>query len=270
MPFMQINGANIHYEDSDPYDQHKPVMVFAHGLLWSARIYDEQVAHFSAHYRCITFDFRGQGQSQITKTGYDMDSLTNDTEALLEALGIEQYHFVGLSMGGFVAQRLAIRHPDRILSLVLIATSADPEDVNNAPKYMKLVNAIRWLGMKRVSKKVLPIMFGEQFLTDKGRKDECKAWLEQLQANHKLGTTRAALGVIEREGVYEKISKITAPTLVIVGDQDVATPYPKAERMHFAISGSKLSVLKGAGHTATIETPEKINTAISQFLITCL
>ena len=269
MPHIQINGADIYYEDSDPHDQQKPVMVFAHGLLWSTRIYDEQVAHFRAHYRCIAFDFRGQGQSEITKDGYDMDSLTDDTSALLEALGIDQYHFVGLSMGGFIAQRLAIRHPDRLLSLVLIATSADPEDVDNAPKYMKLVNAIRWLGMKRVSKKVLPIMFGESFLTDKARKDECKSWLEQLQSNHKLGATRAALGVIERKGTYEKISEITAPTLIVVGDQDAATPYPKAERMHFAISGSKLSVLKDAGHTATIETPEKVNTAISQFLITC-
>lgn len=270
MPHIQVNGATLYFEDSAPEDQHKPVMVFAHGLLWSTRIYDEQVAYFKDDYRCIAFDFRGQGQSEISKDGYDLDTLTQDTVALLDALNIKTCHFVGLSMGGFVAQRIAIRYPERLLSQILIATSADPEDVNNVPKYLKLVNAIRWLGMKRVSKKVLPIMFGESFLSDKARKDECKSWLEQLKSNHKLGIIRASMGVIEREGTYEQLSAVTAPTLVVVGDEDAATPYPKAERLHFAIAGSKLSVLKGAGHTASVETPDKLNTAISQFLTTCL
>ncbi|WP_201615991.1 alpha/beta fold hydrolase [Psychrobacter urativorans] len=132
MPHIQINNAKIYYEDSAPDDTQKPVMVFAHGLLWSTRMYDMQVAHFQDNYRCIVFDFRGQGQSQITKDGYDMDTLTEDTIALLNGLNIDKCHFVGLSMGGFMAQRIAIKHPELLLSLILLETSADPEDPKTA------------------------------------------------------------------------------------------------------------------------------------------
>lgn len=266
MPHTQVNNARIYYEDSAPDDWHKPVIVFAHGLLWSTRMYDKQVAFFKQQYRCIAFDFRGQGQSQVTKSGYDMETLTDDTIALLNALNIKRCHFVGLSMGGFIAQRIAINHPKRLLSLMLLETSADPEAPENVPKYNKLVTAIRWLGMKRVSKKVMPIMFGSTFLADKSRKAEYKEWLKMLEGNHKTGITKATMGVIERKGVYEQLSEITTPTLIIVGDEDAATPYAKSERMHFTIVGSKLAVIKGAGHTSTVEEPEQVNRVISKFL----
>ncbi len=266
MPTITINNADIYYEDSAPNDSQKPVIVFAHGLLWSGRMYDKQVEHFKDSYRCIAFDFRGQGQSEITKTGYDMDTLTEDAIALLDALNINKCHFVGLSMGGFVAQRIAINHPDRLLSLILLETSADPEDPKNVPQYQKLVKAIRWLGIKRVSKKVMPIMFGSTFLAAKERKADRKEWLDMLQGNRKTGTIKATMGVIERKGAYEQLGEIKAPTLIIVGDEDAATPYAKSERMHFAIDGSKLAVIKGAGHTATVEEPEQVNKVMSQFL----
>ena len=270
MPIIKINDADIYYEDSAPNDVQKPVIVFAHGLLWSTQIYDEQVKHFQADYRCIAFDFRGQGQSQITKSGYDMDALTEDTLGLIAALGIDKCHFVGLSMGGFVAQRVAIKRPDLLLSLTLLATSADPEDPKNMPQYRKLVQAIRWLGSKRVSNKLMPIMFGDTFLADKLRKVERKQWLTMLQGNRKGGVIKATMGVIERKGIYEQLGDITTPTLIIVGDEDVATPYAKAERMHFAIAGSKLAIIKGAGHTSSVEEPEQVNRVMSQFLENCV
>lgn len=148
MPKIKINNANIYYEDSAPNDTQKPVMVFAHGLLWNTRIYDKQVEHFQDSYRCIAFDFRGQGQSQITKDGYDMDTLADDAIGLLAALDIDSCHYVGLSMGGFVGQRIAIKKPELLNSLTLIDTSADAEDPDNIPGYKKLITAIRWLGMK--------------------------------------------------------------------------------------------------------------------------
>ena len=270
MPIININNADIYYEDSAPNDTQKPIMVFAHGLLWNTRMYDKQVEHFQEAYRCIAFDFRGQGQSQITKSGYDMESLTEDTLGLLAALGIEKCHFVGLSMGGFVAQRIAIKQPELLLSLTLLETSADPEDPKNVPQYRKLIKAIRWLGIKRVSNKVMPIMFGSSFLADKLRKSDRKEWLTMLQGNRKGGVVKATMGVIERSGTYEQLGSITTPTLIIVGDEDAATPYAKSERMHFAIKGSKLAVIKGAGHTATVEEPEQVNRVMSQFLECCV
>ena len=87
-----------------------------------------------------------------------------------------------------------------------------------------------------------------------------------LQGNRKGGVIKATMGVIERTGTYEQLGDIITPTLIIVGDEDVATPYPKAERMHFAIAGSKLAIIQGAGHTATVEEPEQVNRVMSQFL----
>ncbi|CAN6960200.1 alpha/beta fold hydrolase [Psychrobacter okhotskensis] len=270
MPTIEVNNANINYEDSAPNDTQKPVMVFAHGLLWNTRIYDKQVEHFQDRYRCIAFDFRGQGQSQITKDGYDMDTLADDAIALLAALDIDSCHYVGLSMGGFVGQRIAIRRPELLKSLTLIDTSADAEDPDNIPGYKKLMTAIRWLGMKRVSKKVMPIMFGSTFLEDKSRKADQKEWLAMLNGNRKGGVVKATMGVIERDAIYDQIDRITTPTLIIVGDEDVATPYAKAERMHFAIDGSKLAIIKGSGHTSTVEEPEQVNKVLSQFLTSCV
>jgi len=270
MPIINVNNADIYYEDSAPNDTQKPVIVFAHGLLWSSQMYEKQVAYFKSDYRCIAFDFRGQGQSQITKSGYDMESLTEDTLGLLAALEVDKYHFVGLSMGGFVAQRIAINHPERLLSLTLLETSADPEDPKNVPQYRKLVKAIRWLGIKRVSNKVMPIMFGSTFLADKLRKSDRKQWLTMLQGNRKGGVIKATTGVIERTGTYEQLGEITTPTLIIVGDEDAATPYAKSERMHFAIAGSKLAVIKGAGHTSTVEEPDQVNRVLNEFLENCV
>ena len=270
MPVINVNNVDIYYEDSAPDDKQKPVMVFAHGLLWNTRMYDKQVEYFKSGCRCITFDFRGQGQSEISKSGYDMETLTEDTLALLDALKIDKCHFLGLSMGGFVAQRIALKRPELLLSLTLLETSADPEDPKNVPQYRKLMKAIRWLGMKRVSQKVMPIMFGSSFLANKARRSECKEWLALMQDNHKTGVIKATLGVIERSGTYEQLGDINTPTLIVVGDEDAATPYVKSERMHFAVAGSKLAVIKGAGHTATVEEPEQINRVMSQFLECCV
>jgi pimeloyl-ACP methyl ester carboxylesterase len=270
MPMINVNNVDIYYEDSAPEDKQKPVMVFAHGLLWNTRMYDKQVEYFKSGCRCIAFDFRGQGQSEISKSGYDMETLTEDTLALLDALDIDKCHFLGLSMGGFVAQRIALKRPELLLSLTLLETSADPEDPKNVPQYRKLMKAIRWLGIKRVSQKVMPIMFGSSFLNDKSRKADRRAWLTMLQGNRKGGVVKATTGVIERSGTYDQLGEISTPTLIIVGDEDVATPYAKAERMHFAIKGSKLAVIKGAGHTATVEEPEQVNKVINTFLANCV
>ena len=266
MPYITVNGANLYYEDSAPDDTAKPVLMFAHGLLWSTRMYDKQVAHFRDKYRCIAFDFRGQGKSEITKDGYDMETLTQDTIALMDALAIKQCHFVGLSMGGFVAQRIAIYHPQRLSSLILLETTADPEDPTHIANYQRLINAVRWLGVKRVGKKVLPILFGDSFLNDRTRKEECQWWLKQIQGNHKVGVIKAAQGAIKRKGIYGHLGKVQIPTLIVVGDEDNAIPYKNSERMHFAIAGSKLAIVHKAGHTVTVEAPEQINDLIGRFL----
>lgn len=263
MPQIRVNGVTIHYEE---YGSGPETIVFAHGLLWSGRMFDHQVNSLRDRYRCITFDFRGQGQSEIAESGYDIDTLTLDAAALIEALHCIPCHFVGLSMGGFVGMRLAIHRPDLIRSLILIATSADPEPRENIGRYRLLNFVARWFGLRLVADQVMPIMFGKKFLSDPLRAQERELWRERMIANHRLGISRAVQGVIDRQGVYDLIDQIHAPTLIIVGDQDVATPPDKARRIHERIRNSKFVVISGAGHTATVEEPESVSGVLKQFL----
>lgn len=149
---------------------------------------------------------------------------------------------------------------------MLLETSADPEPESNIGRYRMLNFVARWFGLGLVANRVMPIMFGEKFLSDESRVSEKELWRKRMTENHRLGITRAVRGVIEREGVYEELKDISLPTLIIVGDQDVATVPAKAERMHSQIRDSKLVVIPGAGHTSTVEEPIAVNAAIEEFL----
>ena len=263
MPMLEVNGANIHYEEHGAGPE---TIVFAHGLLWSGRMFDEQVRALRGQYRCITYDLRGQGLSEVTASGYDLDTLTADAAALISALRCAPCHFAGLSMGGFIGQRLALRHPELLRSLILLETSADPEDEAARGRYRLLAVVARWFGLRVVADKVMPIMFGRKFLEDPARARDREVWRSRMIGNDRIGVIRAVKGVIDREGVYDQLDRITTPTLIIVGDQDVATVPEKAGRMHARIAGSKLVVIPGAGHTSTVEEPAAVNEALGDFL----
>lgn len=263
MPTIHVNGADVYYEDRGSGEE---TIVFSHGLLFSCRMFDDQVAVLADRYRCVAFDHRGQGRSEVTATGYDMDTLAADAAALIELLGCAPCHFVGLSMGGFVGLRLAIGRPGLLRSLTLLETSADPEPEENVGRYRRLNLVARWLGLRWVAGRVMPILFGRKFLDDPARAEQRREWRRRLVDNHRVGISRAVRGVIEREGVYARLERIRTPTLIMVGDQDVATVPEKAERMHRRITGSKLVVIPGAGHTSSVEEPEAVNAAIEGFL----
>lgn len=263
MPFLDVNGTRLYYEDTGGSGE--PI-VFSHGLLWSGRMFDKQVAALKDRYRCITYDHRGQGQSDVWKVdAVDMETVYADAVGLIEKLGVGPCHFVGLSMGGFMGMRLAARRPDLLRSLSLLETSADPEPEQNVPRY-KLLNVVaRWMGLGLVADKVMPIMFGRTFLEDPARAAERAEWKRRLKENRR-DIWRAVNGVIRRRGVYEELSRIKTPTLVLVGAEDVATVPAKAERLHGAIAGSKLVKLPRGGHTSTVEEPELLNAALVEFL----
>ena len=132
MPKITVNGVSLNYQEQGKGEE---TILFVHGLLFNHHMFDAQVDAFKSNYRCIAFDLRGQGESEVTRKGYDMGNLTRDTVALIKALDCGPCHFVGLSMGGFIGMRLAISHPKLLRSLSLLATSADPEPGENVFKY---------------------------------------------------------------------------------------------------------------------------------------
>ncbi|SFI39554.1 alpha/beta fold hydrolase [Nitrosomonas sp. Nm34] len=263
MPKIQVNGAKLHYTEEGTGSE---TILFAHGLLWSGQMFEAQVNALKDRYRCITFDFRGQGQSEVTRGGYDMETLYQDTVALIEALGCAPCHFAGLSMGGFMGMRLAARRPELLRSLILLGTTADAEPKENIPRYNRLNFIARWFGLRLVAAPVMRILFGQSFLADPNRAALRDEWKKHLIANHRIGITRAVKGVIDRQGVYDEINKITTPTLIMVGEEDVATIPAKAERIQARIAGSRLVRIPKSGHSSTIEEPEAVNETIKTFL----
>lgn len=263
MPFLNVNGADLYYEDQGTGDE---TIVFAHSLLFNCRMFDDQVSALKDRYRCVTFDFRGQGRSAVTRDGYDMDTLTEDAATLIRQLDCAPCHFVGFSMGGFVGLRLATRFSDLLRSLILIDSSSDPESKEKLPKYKLLNFAARWIGPWAVAGSVMPIMFSRGFLTDPARADVRKEWRQHFVNNDRVGVSRALTGVISRKGVYESLGEVRVPTLILAGENDIATTPDKSERMHDCIPNSRLVTIPNSGHMSPVEEPEAVNAAIIDFL----
>lgn len=262
MPKVTVNGAELYYEEAGSGPE---TIVFSHGLLMSSEMFRAQIDVLSERYRCIAYDHRGQGRSEITADGYDMDNVTRDAAELIRALAAAPCHFVGLSMGGFVGMRLAIRQPELLRSLVLMETSANPEPQRNVGPYRMLAFIGRWFGFRIIIKRIMRIMFGKTFLNDPERVEERAAVERALSANDRKGMARAAIAVIERDGISDSLGEITLPTLIVVGEEDVATPVREGEKMQQGIAGSQLLVIPGAGHSSTIEQPRVVTDALASF-----
>jgi pimeloyl-ACP methyl ester carboxylesterase len=260
MPIAQVNGTEIYYEI---HGNSPETIVFSHGLLWSGEMFREQVRYFKDRYTCITYDHRGQGRSADSKEAFDMEKLYEDAVALLLHLKCTPCHFAGLSMGGFIAMRLAARRPDLLKSCILMETSADAEP--NKFKYTLLNTIVKLFGVKSVTSKVMPIMFGQSFLKDPQKAGLRAEWMDKLEANRK-SITHSVEAVIGRRPVFDELKRIQLPVLILVGDEDVATVPEKAERIKSQIPHAKLYRIPAAGHTSTIEAPEQVNRRIDKFL----
>ena len=268
MSLIAVNGVQVNVEDTGPPPGHPdaPTVVLGHGLLFSTTMWRHQVEALRASYRCVAIDWRGQGRTPATDDGYDMDTLYADAVAVIEGLGVGPVHYAGLSMGGFVGQRLAARRPDLIRSLTLIDTSADPEDPGAVGQYRLLARLWRIVGWRPLRSRVAPIMFTPAFLATPDGTAVVQQWTTEINGQTRRGITRAVFGVLERTPIVDEIGRITAPTLVIVGSEDRATTQPKAEAIAAAIPGARLEVLPGVGHVSALQAPEAISELLVEFL----
>jgi len=268
MTLVTVNGIQLNISDSGaPAGKpDAPVLVLGHGLLFSTTMWRHQIEVLKASYRCIAVDWRGHGLTPPPEDGFDMDTLYDDLVALIEHLDVGPVHYAGLSMGGFVGQRLAARRPELVRSLILIDTSAGPEDPEKIRKYRLMAGVFGIFGFKPLLSQVAPIMFSPAFLqTDQG-KATVSTWVAELTAQDRAGVKKAIRGVTDRAAIDDEIRAITTPTLVIVGSEDPATPVAKAERIAAAIAGSRLDVLAGVGHVSALEDPARINALMTEFL----
>ncbi|MEU7145280.1 alpha/beta fold hydrolase [Nocardia sp. NPDC046473] len=265
---IEVNGVPIGYTDTgDPNGRSDtPVIVFGHSLLFGGWMFRAQIAALREHYRCVAIDWRGQGGTQPTKDGYDMDTLTADAVGLIRALGLPPVHWVGIGMGGFVGQRVAARHGELLRSLTLLSTSAGSQDRSKVGKYTRLTWAVRLFGVDAVRGKVARLLFGPAFLADPAAAATIDEWAERLDRVDPVGTRRAIRGAIGRAPADREISGITAPTLVAVGADDAVTPIADAWRLTELIPKARFEVIENAGHCCVLEQPGVVTALVQSFL----
>lgn len=245
----EVRDTRLWVEDSGG---DAPIVAFSHGLLWSAKMFEVQQAGLADAFRIVAWDHRGQGRSApVADRVAAIEDNYLDAVEVLERLG-RPVHFVGLSMGGFVGLRLAARRPDLVRSLVLMCTAADPEPEANHGRYKLLGLVARVFGVGLVAGRVMPIMFGQDFLDDPARDAERARWREELTGNRR-DIVKAVLGVIERDGVEDEVGRIGCPTLLLAGQDDRAIARPRMEALAAAIPGARLELVPKAGHSLSVE-----------------
>lgn len=265
MTTIELGGTTLYYEDTGPGSTGETI-AFSHGLLWGTELFTPQIQALRDRYRCIAWDHRGQGRSAADhRQTIPMELVWQDAVRLLEYLQTGPVHFCGLSMGGFVAMRMAARRPELVRSLILIETSSDPEPMDNIGRYRLLSGIVKLVGPRIVRSQVGPIMLGKTVLSDPTRRAEVERFIDLMSRRRDIW--RAVNGVIDRAGIHDELSRVVAPTVILVGEEDVATPPAKAERIASAIAGSRVVRIPRAGHSSTVEEPAAVTAAIESFLL---
>jgi 3-oxoadipate enol-lactonase len=216
----------------------------------------------AAQHRVLRYDTRGHGASDAPARAYTLDELVADVVALLDALNIEKVTFVGLSMGGMIAQGLTLNHPQRVESLVLCDTSAfmPPEA---QPIVQERIDIARKDGLAALVDSTLARWFTPAYLQQKGREVEMirTVFLSSPVAGY-IGCTEA----IRRLNYINELSRIRQPTLIMVGAEDPGTPVAAAQAIHERIAGSRLEIIPSASHLSNIEQAERFNRNLIEFL----
>lgn len=268
MPTLTSADAVVAYSDTGrpPGRPDAATIVFGHGLLFGGWMFRAQTAALRGRYRCVAIDWRGQGDSPSAADGYDMDTLTTDAVALIEHLDVGAVHYVGLSMGGFVGQRLAARRPELIRSLVLLDSSAEAEDAVAAWRERALSAIFRYAGIAPVLRPAKKLMFGPTFRADPRSAPLLDEWARRLARNDREGIRRAVLAVANRKPVLDELGSIAAPTLVAVGADDAALPPARSRTIAAAIPGARVVIIARSGHSSAVEQPDAVTTLVSSFV----
>ncbi|HSQ40301.1 MAG TPA: alpha/beta hydrolase [Anaerolineales bacterium] len=257
MPKIQSNGINLYYEI---HGEGQPLL-FIHGLGSSTRDWEFQVQEFSKLYKVITFDLRGHGQSDKPAGPYKMSMFAADTVGLLKALGIENPHIVGLSLGGGVAFQMAVDASLPIKSLVIV--NSTPELLIRTLKDRLMVwqriAIVNLLGMRKMGEVLSKRLFIKPEQEDI-RQTFVARWAENDQRAYQ-NSMRALVGW----SVSARIGSISCPTLIISADQDYS-PISVKEAYTAQIPGARLAVIPDSRHATPVEHPQEFNQVLQNFL----
>ncbi len=268
MPFAEIDGLNIFYRDL-PEDDSKielrdrtPVF-FLHGFTLDHHMWAPQADFFQRDYRLIMPDSRGHGKSDSPQTGYSRDHRVEELLALVNSLGFDRIHLVGLSMGGSTAIGFALKYQDRLKSLTLVDTGAAGYSVG--PKIARIDRIAREDGVEVARKKWIKIAL--TWYNDD--KQEIRELMDAMMRQH-----GGAIWLDPKRGKYPRsvdldhAHNISVPTMIFAGEDDRIF-VPLAQQLHKQIRTSVLSVFEDTGHMLNLEQPGRFNQALKVFLQQC-
>jgi 3-oxoadipate enol-lactonase len=243
-----------------------PAVVLWPSLLFDGGMWKHQVEPLSALGRVVVFDGPGHGKSEVPPPF----SLEDNADALTDAFGelhIDKAVFVGLSWGGMVGMRLALRHPERVRALALLDTNAEAEERLRRVKYRAFISFGRRFGIPKLlaDAQLAPIYFAEG--TRARQPELIDRWVRTVNGFSRDGIARASLAVVvHRKDILARLGSIRAPTVVLCGREDRATEPVHSERIAAAIQGAKLVLIDGAGHVSALEQPEAVNETLVPFV----
>lgn len=269
MPKVKTNDITTYYEI---HGEGNP-LVFIHGGWVNHEMWKPQVEYFSKHYKVITYDVRGHGQTGgSTKNRYSVELWADDLKALLDTLSIEKPIICGLSLGGMIAQAYAVKYPDGLRALVLADTGVSSaltlsdkiQKYIIAPKFLFL-SIVRFLGTKRYTDFafwIAKMTRGEKWF---GLDQKVRDYVRNCMSEFSVEEFNKIFGAIYDFTLLD-LSRIKVPTLIINGEFESKAVYRHTEKMKELIKNSLIVVIPKAGHTSNLENSEEFNRALGKFL----
>ena len=261
MPRIKVNGIELYYELHGP--DGAPVLVLNNGIIMNAAsswVFQTKV--FSASYRVLQYDCRGQGQSDHPAEAYSMAQHADDLSVLLEVLEIEQAHIAGISYGGEVAQAFALGYPEKTLSLILADTVSEV-----GPELRMVIDG--WVDALRTGDALaffnatVPWNFSPNFIANN------TALLEDAKKRYVQLDFPAVIRLCEaffEVDFTDRLTEISAPVCIIVGEVDLIKGIPYAQKLRKHLPQAEYHILDGAGHASCWERPAEFNTIVLGFL----
>ena len=260
---VQAGPVSLYVEERGSGDP----LLLIQGLGYATWAWRHQLPYFAERWRVVAFDNRGTGRSDKPPGPYSIEQMADDAAAVLEAVGAGLAHVLGMSMGGYIAQMLALRHPERVRSLVLLVTAA------GGPRSLPVPEATReaWLASASLpppefARATMPLSFRP------GWTDEHPEEFEQLLAARLEFPTpgecwAAQYAACERFASDDPpVERMSVPTLVVHGTADRVVPYENGVALAERIPGARLVTFEGAGHLAALEEPGRLNSEVARFL----
>ncbi len=261
MPFIDLDGLRLRYQLDGDGDE---TIVLVNGLADDLDTWMLQVPDLvGAGYRVLSFDNRGVGQSDKPMGPYTTAMLADDAKHLVDALSIERFHMVGVSMGGMIAQQYALRHGDDLTGLVLGCTYAAPGPFcSRLFAYWQDLAPI--VGLGAIMRDVLLWAFTPEFFTDKP--DDAAEFEQALRfIDQPVPAYLAQLSAIQTHDTRAALTSVTTPTLVLAAEQDLIIPSALSRELHSLVPGAEWATARG-GHAFMWEYPEEFNRAVLDFV----